>query len=268
MRRIGSVIALIVFALSAFGSETQENPVAALPPQAKIVEGILVPIPKEVFRSLDEFQNANWAAVQRVEITRWRSHGDEVQIALLLGSVVAEGFIAMEAEDSNEAQKVGKKALALARALGVEHSVLRRSRSIMDCTDRGDWAEARMEWDGVLADLEQGMIKIESKPLLQLVSLGGWLRGTDALCVLVLQDYTPERAALVRQPAMLDQFERQLKEIPGKKKNHSMVGKMLDGLQKVRSLLGTDDAGMSQQTVKEIGRICKELVALTSGRPG
>lgn len=261
------LIRSLAFSLLAFPTlATAETPAISFPAQAKPVEGIVVPVPKEVFRTLDEFHAANWRAVQRPEIVRWKSRGDQVQIALLLGNVVAEGFFAMEAEDSNAVRKIGKKVLMLARALGVEHAVLRRSRSIIDCTDRGDWSAARKEWDGVLSDLEQEMIALESKPILQLVSLSGWLRGTEGLSVLLLQDYSPDRAEIIRQPAMCDYFEEQLLVMPERRRNHPMIVKMLEGLRKVRSLCELENGVVPQQKIKEIGRVCRDLVGLPSRR--
>ena len=49
----------------------------------------------------------------------------------------------------------------------------------MEHADKNEWAAARKEWDGVLSDLEAGMIELKSEHLSQLVSLGGWLRGTE-----------------------------------------------------------------------------------------
>ena len=81
-------------------------------------------------------------------MVRWKSHGDQAQIATLLGVIIAEGFIAMEAEDANEVKNVGTTALKLARGLGVEERALRRSRSIMELADKermGGCAK-RMGW--------------------------------------------------------------------------------------------------------------------------
>jgi hypothetical protein len=98
-----------------------------------------------------------------------------------LGVEIAEGFIAMEAKDSTEIKNVGNVVLKLARGLGVEKGALRRSRSIMEYADKDEWVEARKEWDSVFSDLQNGMIVIKSKELAQLVTFGGWLRGTEAL---------------------------------------------------------------------------------------
>jgi hypothetical protein len=239
----------------------------SLPPQATPVKGVLVPVPSEIFDSLDKFHGANWRAVQRPEIIRWKTHGDQVQTALLLGITVAEGFVAMEAEDSSEVNKVGNRVLKLSRALGVEKSALRRSRSIMDDADRGDWAGARKEWDGVLSDLEKRMIKLKSEPLSQLVSIAGWLRGTEALCALVLQDYSPEHAELIRQPVLLDSLEKQLRKMHVEKESRPTVVEMTEGIRKIRSLMQEQSGPPTEQTVREIGSVCTGLVHLSSERP-
>jgi len=164
---------LVIAALAQMPSE-QNSP---LPSQAKQVHGLAVPVPKEIFRSLDQFRDANWRAVKRPEVASWKSHGDQAQIATLLGVAIAEGFIAMEAEDSAEVKNVGNSVLSFARGLGIRERALRRSRSIMELADKNEWSEARQEWDGVLSDLETGMIELKSAHLAQLVSLGDGCAG-------------------------------------------------------------------------------------------
>jgi len=264
LRQCGFALAALVVPTLAQPSPEQNN---QLPSQAKPVQGVAMPVPKEIFRSLDQFRDANWHAVQRPEIVRWKSHGDEEQIATLLGVVIAEGFIAMEAEDSSEVKSVGHTVLTLARGLGVEQRPLRRSRSIMEHADKNEWAAARKEWDGVLSDLESGMIEIKSTQLSQLVSLGGWLRGTDALCALVLQNYSPERSELIRQPALIDYLEKQLLATNGDIQGRPLVAKMVEGIRRIRTLIGTDNGPLPEETVREIHGICEELVRLSSRRP-
>jgi len=232
------------------------------------VDRVLVPVPKEVFNLLDQFHNTNWRAVQRPQITEWKSHGDQVQVALLLGTVVAEGFVAMEAEDSTEVRKLGNRALALSRGLGVERSALRRSRAIMEHADANEWPAARQEWDGVLADLEKGMIGLKSESLAHLVSLSGWLRGTDALCALVLQDYSPEHAEVIRQPAIVDYLEQQIDEMKPEMRKQPMVKKLQTGLRRIRELLEPEGVPLTADKVKEIGKVCDGLVKISSQRSG
>ena len=225
-----------------------------------------MPVPKEIFRSLDQFRDANWRGVKRPEVARWKSHGDPAQIATLLGVVIAEGFIAMESEDSIEVKDLGRAVLALARGLGVEERALRRSRSIMELADKNEWTAARQEWDGVLSDLESGMIELKSAQLAQLVSVGGWLRGTEALSALVLQNYSPERSDLIRQPALINYLEKQLVAMSSDIQGRPIVVKPLDGIRRIRRLVESENGPLSEETVREVHRICRELVPLSSRR--
>ncbi len=185
----------------------------------------------------------------------------------MLGVAVAEGFIAMEAKDSTEVHDLGNLVRKLARGLGVEEGALRRSRSIMDYADRQQWGPARREWDAVLSDLEKGMVALKSEPLSQLVSLAGWLRGTEALCDLVLQDYSPARAELIRQPALLDYLEKQLVDMKGDRARRHVIARMLKGIRQIRALMESKKGPMTKAAIGQIGSICKELVDISSQRP-
>jgi hypothetical protein len=247
-------------------AQTPSKQNSPFPSQAKQVHGLVVPVPKEIFRSLDQFRDANWSAVKRPEVARWKSHGDQAQIAMLLGVVTAEGFIAMEAKDSTEVENLGKSVLSLARGLGIRDRAIRRSRSIMELADKNDWSEARKEWDGVLSDLETGMIELKSTHLSQLASLGGWLRGTEALSALVLQNYSPERAELIRQPGLAGYLEKQLLAMSSDIRARPIVVKLLDGIRTIRSLVENGDEPLSAETVRKIHGVCAELVPLSSQR--
>ena len=257
---------LIALAMPAAWAQTPSAQNSPLPPQAKQVHGLAVPVPKEIFRSLDQFRDANWRGVKRPEVAGWKSHGDQAQIATLLGVVTAEGFIAMEAEDPAEVKDVGNSVLSLARALGIRERALRRSRSIIELADKNEWSEARKEWDGVLSDLESGMIELKSTHLSQLASLGGWLRGTEALSALVLQNYSPERAELIRQPGLAGYLEKQLLAMSSDIRARPIVVKLLDGIRTIRSLVENGDEPLSAETVRKIRGVCAELVPLSSQR--
>jgi hypothetical protein len=254
-----------VVAISAF-AQTPPEQNSQLPSQAKQVHGVAVPVPKEIFRSLDQFQDANWRPVKRLEVAHWKSHGDQAQIAILLGVLTAEGFIAMEAEDSTEVKNIGKRVLTLSRALGIEKRALRRARSIIDLADKGEWVAARKEWDGVVSDLESGMIELKSAQLSQLISLGGWLRGTEALSALLLQNYSPERGNVIRQPALIDHLENQLRAMGNDIQARPIVVKLLDGIRRVRALVESENGPLPEETVRKIHDICAELVPLSSRR--
>jgi hypothetical protein len=235
-------------------------PSQKLPPQAALVRGVVVPVPREIFKALDLFAHSNWRAVQRPELAHWRPPGVPARNALLLGAVIAEGFVAVEAKDSGETNEVGRAIRKLARGLGIERAALRRSRSIIDHAESGDWTAVRREWDGVLPDVQRGMDQIRSEQLAQLVSLGGWLRGTEALSVLLTQDYSEKTARLLRQPALLDYFEKQLAGLSKEVRADPVVLRMAAGIRDVRKVLASGDGSVSRQEAKEISGLLAGLL--------
>ena len=234
--------------------------VRQLPPQSTAIKGVVVPVPREIFDTLDKFAHSNWRAVQRPELAERRPRGDQADAALLLGVVIAEGFIAVEAEDAAEVKSVGRAVIKLARGLGVEKAALRRSRSIVDHAERGDWPGVRKEWDGVLPDVQRGMNELQSEELAQLVSLGGWLRGAEALAVLVSQNYSNQNAELLRQSSLLDYFDKRLGEMDSDISTNPAVVRMREGIRKVRPLIASEDPQISRKTVKQISGIAGNLI--------
>lgn len=259
-------LALISFS-RAFGIGTvlaQVPPIPEathLPPQITPVVRVVVPIPSETFASLDKYGDVNWSAVQRPTLAYSTPHGDPTWIALLLGAMIGEGFVAVEAKDALEVKQLGKAILAHARALGFEQSVVRHSKSIVERAEKSDWRAVRKEWDGVLPDVKQGMKEVKSEQLSQLVSLGGWLRGTGALATVVLQRYSPKGAELLRQPALLDYLEAQL----GQMKNNENIAKMEEGIDRMRLHIASSSQPISQKTVQQIAALCGELLATIEG---
>ncbi len=263
-RRVFSIcIAALILVARFAAAQTSTAPAAVeLPRQAKPISEVVVPIPSEVFESLDKFSNANWRLVQLDGLARAKPHGDQTQIALLLGIVIGEGFIAVEAHDAAEVKEVGSAVLTLARGLGVQPTVMRRSRSIVEHADKNDWTAVRREWDGVLPDVQEGMKQLKSEQLSQLVSLGGWLRGTKALTALILQRYTPEDAEILKQPALLDRFEKQLSEMSP----NASVSKIREGVQQMRTLVASSSEPISEKAVRDLSVVCDELLARIDGR--
>jgi hypothetical protein len=256
-----SLLVLIALASSALAEPPLRSAGHEFPPQSKPIDGVLVPVPREIFGALDKFANSNWVEVQRREMPKWKAPTDRAQISLLLGALIAEGFMAVEAKDADQVKHIGSAVLKLAAALGVKMSVLRRSSAIIEDAERGDWDAVREEWDGVFADVEEAMRELKSEQLSQLVSVGGWLRGTEALTELILQNYSPTQAELLRQPASLDYFAKRITEMDNPLRSTDLVLKLQRGIRRIRPLMRSDgDAPLSEKAVKEMAAITRELI--------
>ncbi|MGB8353527.1 MAG: hypothetical protein WCD79_06545 [Chthoniobacteraceae bacterium] len=260
---------ITIFSLLAVGSSSMqatEPPahidVSKLPNQATLVDDVVVPVPSEIFGVLDKLGSPNWHEVLRT--ARPNPPGDRAQTALLLGTVIAEGFIAVEAQEGEEVKKIGRNVLNLSAAIGVKKSVISRSNAIIEAADKKDWQRARTELDGALQDVKHAMIELHDDQLAQLVSLGGWLRGTEALTSVVQRNYTKGGAELLHQPLLLEYFERRLAEMDPHLKKNAVVSKIQKDLDELQPLVSDDN--ISSKTVDNVLAISQSSVKSISTR--
>jgi hypothetical protein len=238
----------------------QHIDVGRLPEQATLVDDVIVPVPSEVFGVLDKLGSPNWHDVLRSS-ANVSAPGARSETALLLGDVIAEGFVAVEAQDSEQVKKIGRTVLDLSSALGVRKAVVARSSAIIEDADKKDWASVRQELDQALSDVKQAMIELHDEELAQLVSLGGWLRGTEALTQVVDRNYTKDSAGLLHQPALLDYFDHRLAHMSPRLLNDDVVAHIQKRLPEIRPLIGEADSDISKQSVDQIRDIVHDLVA-------
>ena len=235
---------------------------------ADTIDNVVVPVPSEIFSVLDKLGNPNW----RAELGPARTYPaspNRAQVALLLGTVIADGFVAVEAEDSERVKEIGRNVLTLAEAINVRKSVVARSNSIIEKADARQWNAVRREFDGALQDVNKAMVELNDEQLAQLVSLGGWLRGTEVLTSIVKDKYSPERAELLYQPLLVDYFNRQLDNMSPRLRRQQLVGEIRNSLGRIGPLIKKSPANdISPETVTEINTISVQMVDLIRSKAG
>jgi hypothetical protein len=225
------------------------------------LDEIVVPLPSEVFNVLDKLGAPNWQEQLRDPVIR--NTGERAQIALLLGCVVAEGFVAVEATDKERVKQIGRDVLELARAIGVESTVLSRTNSIVTKADTGDWSTVRQELDGALTDVKNAMIELKDDQLAHLVSLGGWLRGTEVLTAVVQKSYSPDGADLLNQPDLLRYFQERIAGMPPRLRTNRLVNRIEKGLDEISPLINQK---ITPDSVKRINEITGQMVKAIDSR--
>jgi hypothetical protein len=256
---------IVVFAALAGSSLGQSDvpqsiDIKNLPGGANVVEHVVIPVPSEIFNVLDRIGAPHWKEVLRPVPKSLKTPSEREQIALLLGSVIAEGFVAVEAEDVVEVKNIGNTVIKLAKALHVEASVTKRANAIIDNADKKSWKLVRKELDAAQRDAQDAMHAMQEDDLAQLVSLGGWLRGLEALTVVVKADFKKDSADLLHQPSLLDYFDKRLAAMPKKMQDKPLVARMRKGLGEIRPLMGTEGSDISEKTVGDINKIAEDLV--------
>ena len=98
---------------------------------AAVHSEVIVPVPSEIFNVLDKFKvrKSEWHG--ELQVPKERDCSGRTHTALFLGSVVAEGFLAVQAEDGKAVSEIGQAVLDLADELGLRDEVLKHSKSII-----------------------------------------------------------------------------------------------------------------------------------------
>src|SRR6266536_3186565 len=114
-KRLNSIVAAVFgLALCAHGAQAPQH--VKINQLSTTVEDVVVPLPNEIFGALNKLGAVNWK--QHVRSDKGPNFTERPRIALLLGTVIADGFIAVQAEDAPTVKDIGQRVLALAKGIG------------------------------------------------------------------------------------------------------------------------------------------------------
>lgn len=258
--------AILILTLSAAFAQTVEERIDLSKFPAASVDDVVVPVPSEIFVVLDKLGSPNWRS--ELSDNAGINTGNRAQVALLLGTVIADGFIAVQAEDSAKVKEIGQEVLNLADAINVRKAVIARSKSITEKADAKNWQGVRREFDGALQDVKGAMQELGDGDLAQLVSVGGWVRGTQVLTSIVGKNYSPDGADLLNQPQLLDYFTKRIDTLGNPRlKREALVARVRKLLRELRPLISRAESGpISVDSVQKINRLTASMVeAITTG---
>jgi len=189
-RHLKSIVALVCgLALCAHSAQAPQH--INIKQLSTTVEDVVVPLPNEIFGALNKLGAVNWK--EHVRSGEEPNFTERPRIALLLGTLIADGFIAVQAEDAPAVKDIGQRVLALAKGIGVGNSITPHAKAIIDAADKRNWENVRQELDRTQNSVQQAMNEVHDEKLSQLVSLGGWLRGTEVLTSVVKQQFLQRR---------------------------------------------------------------------------
>jgi len=226
---------------------------------SKKVEDVVVPLPNEVFGALNKLGGVNWKEYVRND--KGTNFTERPRIALLLGTVIADGFIAVQAEDAPTVKEIGQRVLSLSKGIGVGSSITPHAKAITEAADKRNWADVRQELDRTQNSVQQAMNEVHDQKLSQLVSLGGWLRGTEVLTAVINKHFSDAGAELLHQPDLLSYFHDRLEAMP--EYNMKLLQDIQAALIEVRPLInveGTIPAGSVKKIYEITARLDEAIV--------
>lgn len=230
------------------------------------VEALSVPTPAEVMAALNKVAKPNWQSRYRAPIPT--SFSSRAQIALNLGGLIADGYIAVEAEDAQQVKNTGKDIIALAKCLAVSESVIARGNSIFEFAERNEWNTLKEELEATQNDVKLSLEQQHDAGLVRLISLGAWIRGTEIVSGWIAENYTPAAAKLLRQPAIVSLMQSRLETLPPKAKEDPLVAELITRLPELQSLVSfSSDKTPSVNDVIAVKDVSSQLMKSISTKP-
>jgi hypothetical protein len=214
-------------------------------------DSISIPTPGELFAALGKTGKTNWSGQYRAPIPV--TYTNRAQIALNLGGLIADGFIAVEAKDSQQVKNIGSDIIKLAKALGVSEKLLGRGNSINEFADNNEWDTLQEELEATQNEVKSSMQSHADQDLVILVTLGGWIRGTQVVTSAIIQRYDERSAKVLRQPALVRFMQSKINEISPELRGEPLVKDVSEQLGEIEKLVSFAPA--RAPTVEDVRKI-------------
>jgi hypothetical protein len=263
------LVALVTLALLAAGFTQAEEKAQSLSSEqmAKAVrtDSITVPTPGELFAALGKSGKINWSAQFRGPIPM--TYSDRAQIALNLGGLIADGFIAVEAKDGQQVKNIGSDIIKLGKALGVSEQLLSRGNSINEFAEQNEWDTLQEELEATQNEVKSSMQSHADQDLVILVTLGGWIRGTQVVTGVIMKNYNESAAKVLRQPALVRFLQSKVNEISPELRQQPLVkdvSQQLTGIEKLVSF--PEGKAPTQEDVRKVNDAVSKLMTEISSK--
>lgn len=242
--RTASGAILCLLAVSAFAADSPTPTSAAIGnlsstemTQAVKTDAVTIPTPGELFAALGKPAKPDWPARYRGPIAI--NYKTRAQIAMNLGGLVADGFIAVEAQDSQQVKNIGGDIVKMAKALGVSENILSRGNSISQFAENDEWNALQEELEATQNEVKASMQSHRDHDLVILVSLGGWIRGTQVIGAIVAKGNDPKLGQALRQPELLRFIRAKIGQISPDLQNDPLVKSVDTQLGAIEKMVST-----------------------------
>ncbi|MDP4583568.1 MAG: hypothetical protein NWR21_07720 [Verrucomicrobiales bacterium] len=260
------LLAFLVFTVGATPSGRAQGEAEPAVPEridltnfpGELVDKVVVPIPAEIFAVLDKLDEPDWNS--GIELPAEGEQGrDRAILALIFGSLVGEGFIAVQAKNSDEIQKIGRRVLAISESLGLAGAVRPHSLAIIESAGKNDWSKVRDELDATQQTVRTTMESLRDDELSGLVSLGGWLRGTNVVTTFISNSFSEDKAELLNQPGLVAHFRTMLGSMKGSSGKSPQIRAISTGLARLEAII-TQSEAIAEEDVNQLRDISRAML--------
>lgn len=228
--------------------------------EAVFLDAMSIPCPGEVFVAINKVCRPNWATLVTPATAPVTT--DRAQLALAVGVLAANGYIAVEAQDGQQVRNVGREIMTVAKALGVSQSLLGRGNSLMEFAENNAWEALADELEATENEVKTTMVEQKDKDLVALTSAAAWIRGLEIASGVVLGSDSLQGLEVIRQPDLAGKLAAQLGSLPPRLKEASQVAPAKQALESAAAVLTTNGASKeeSRRNLQKVHDECASAV--------
>jgi hypothetical protein len=249
----------------------REASISGLTPQrmkaACYLDGISVPSPDEMLEAINKVSHPNWAMLSHGGVAPVTTH--RAQLALAIGLLFTNGYLALEAEDGQQVKNIGRDIRALSKALGVSitQNMVSGDNNLSEPSDYGERDSFRKKLEATEHEVKKIMIEQQDRNLVALTSAGAWLRGLEVASAIVVNNYSPEGAALLAQPALIRHLALDLERLSPKLENDPLVIQVKETLLDIATLLEQECHHLSKEVFSQVQAKASHMVEVIETPP-
>ncbi|MEM7698521.1 MAG: hypothetical protein AAF236_08975 [Verrucomicrobiota bacterium] len=228
------------------------------------VNQFTTPSIRKIFEDLNRLRPLPYHQLQRSIPTDTPT--DRTLLALRVGSLLADGFFAVEAEQFLDLEPVGRALIQHAKVLGSGTRVSSHLKSMLEDGAISDWDGLRGELARTQADVEKEMVLIRDVDAANLISLGGWLRGFEIGCAAAVDPYAPEKAQILGRKEVVGYFLANLETLAPPIRENEAVLEIEAGLSEIAERIDIPEQEvLSEPEILELLVLVEKLVDYSVG---
>jgi hypothetical protein len=225
------------------------------------VNDITTPLIAQILRDFSTFQPIPLDLIAETPLDA--IYDNRLQTALFFGSLVADGFMLTVAERSQDIQNIGRALIKQSRVLGVGDRLTKRSKSLFEYSDKGDWQGMREELVRTQGEVEQSMLDLRDEEMAHMISLGGWLRGFQLAARSTVVRYAPDKAKILGRPEIMDYYLDRLDTLHPRLKKTEFVTTLIAKLKELRRLATAAEGTVpTEAEIEKMSTLANEIQAV------
>jgi hypothetical protein len=182
-------------------------------------------------------------------------------LALALGIKIADGIVAVKAQNVEALNQCADQIEAIATKLGAQEADLKRARLIRENANNEKWLNVFLELGFLQADIMKILNQQGHESERTLIVGSGWMQGARHVTFLIREYYTPDLSNILREPLLVSALQKDFSTLPADIQSNAKVGALKAAFPKALAIVDVKrDEPISKSDVEKLQSIADGAV--------